>query len=52
MDYGKFNVDNLSPHVAEGIDGIRMAFHKKIDLILLRLDVKLLRRDTSSTFNQ
>lgn len=29
MDYGKFDVDNLRPRTAEGIDGIRVAFHKK-----------------------
>lgn len=30
MDYGKFNVSNLSPRTPEsGIDGIRLAFHKK-----------------------
>jgi len=29
MDYGKFNVDNLHPRTDEGIDGIRLAFHKK-----------------------
>lgn len=29
MDYGKFDVDQLKPKTADGIDGIRMAFHKK-----------------------
>lgn len=29
MDYGKFNLDKLQPRTQEGIDGIRMAFHKK-----------------------
>ena len=29
MDYGKFNIDNLGPKTDDGIDGIRMAFHKK-----------------------
>lgn len=29
MDYGKFDVDKLQPRTPEGIDGIRMAFHKK-----------------------
>ena len=29
MDYGKFNVDNLSKNNGKGIDGIRLAFHKK-----------------------
>lgn len=29
MDYGKFDVDKLTPRTENGIDGIRMAFHKK-----------------------
>ena len=29
MDYGKFNVDKLHRREAKGIDGIRLAFHKK-----------------------
>lgn len=29
MDYGKFNIDNLQNRTEDGIDGIRMAFHKK-----------------------
>ena len=29
MDYGKFNVDNLSLRTERSIDGIRLAFHKK-----------------------
>lgn len=29
IDYGKFNIDNLQPRTEEGIDGIRMAFHKE-----------------------
>ena len=29
MDYGKYNVDNLEFRVKDGIDGIRLAFHKK-----------------------
>lgn len=29
IDYGKFNVDNLSANDGSGIDGIRLAFHKK-----------------------
>lgn len=29
MDYGKFTVDNFNPRTENGIDGIRMAFHKK-----------------------
>lgn len=29
MDYGKFDVNRLQPRTKEGIDGIRLAFHKK-----------------------
>lgn len=29
MDYGKFDVERLLPWTEEGIDGIRIAFHKK-----------------------
>ena len=29
MDYGKYCIDNLQPRTENGIDGIRMAFHKK-----------------------
>ena len=29
MDYGKFNIDNLHDRTSDGIDGIRLAFHKK-----------------------
>ncbi|MDT2370756.1 aldolase catalytic domain-containing protein [Enterococcus faecium] len=29
IDYGKFNIDNLENRTENGIDGIRMAFHKK-----------------------
>lgn len=29
MDYGKFDVDQLQPCDGRGIDGIRLAFHKK-----------------------
>lgn len=39
MDYGKFDVDNLHLKSDEGIDGIRMAFHKKN-----RLDIPALGR--------
>lgn len=37
MDYGKFNVDLLQPREETGIDGIRLAFHKKnrFDMIAL-----------------
>ena len=29
MDYGKYDVDNLEARTTNGIDGIRLAFHKK-----------------------
>lgn len=29
MDYGKYDVNQLQPRTNEGIDGIRLAFHKK-----------------------
>jgi 4-hydroxy 2-oxovalerate aldolase len=29
VDYGKYNVDNIGPRTEDGIDGIRMAFHKE-----------------------
>lgn len=29
IDYGKFNMDRLQPRSEHGIDGIRMAFHKR-----------------------
>lgn len=29
IDYGKFDIDRLNPRSKNGIDGIRMAFHKK-----------------------
>lgn len=35
VDYGKFNMDKLQPKAECGIDGIRMAFHKKnrVDMV-------------------
>lgn len=44
MDYGKFNVDNLSPYVAEGIDGIRMAFHKKNRFDIIKAGRKIIEK--------
>lgn len=29
IDYGKYNIDNLKYRTQDGIDGIRLAFHKK-----------------------
>lgn len=37
MDYGKYNIDNLRARTPDGIDGIRMAFHKKNALDVIKL---------------
>lgn len=42
MDYGKFNVDNLQNRTKDGIDGIRMAFHKKNRLDVIDLGRKII----------
>lgn len=42
MDYGKFNVDNFGLREEDGIDGIRMAFHKKNRLDMIPLGRKLI----------
>ena len=42
MDYGKFNVDNLHPRTEEGIDGIRLAFHKKDRQAVISIGRKIL----------
>lgn len=42
MDYGKFNVDNLHNKIEDGIDGIRMAFHKKNRLDVIELGRKII----------
>lgn len=42
MDYGKFNVDNLQNRTEDGIDGIRMAFHKKNRLDVIELGRKII----------
>ena len=42
MDYGKFNVDNLGPKTEDGIDGIRMAFHKKNRKDIIELGRKII----------
>lgn len=34
MDYGKFDPNNLQPRTPDGIDGLRVAFHKKIVVTL------------------
>ena len=42
MDYGKFNVDNLGSKTEDGIDGIRMAFHKKNRKDIIELGRKII----------
>ena len=42
MDYGKFNVDNLQERIEDGIDGIRMAFHKKNRFDVIELGRKII----------
>lgn len=42
LDYGKFNVDHFAPKTDDGIDGIRMAFHKKNRQDMLPLGRKLI----------
>lgn len=44
MDYGKFNVDNLLPRSENGIDGIRMAFHKSNRLDVISMGRKIIDR--------
>lgn len=44
MDYGKFNVDNLHPRTDEGIDGIRLAFHKKNFKDMIPLGRKIIEK--------
>lgn len=44
MDYGKFNVDNLQPRTDTGIDGIRMAFHKKNCMDVIPLGRKIIEK--------
>lgn len=42
MDYGKFNVDNLQNRSSTGIDGIRVAFHKKNRMDIVSLGRKIM----------
>lgn len=44
MDYGRFNVDNLGPCTEDGIDGIRIAFHKKNRFDIIPLGRKLIEK--------
>ena len=42
VDYGKFNIDNLRDKTESGIDGIRMAFHKKNRKDIISLGRKII----------
>ena len=44
MDYGKFNVNNLGLRTEDGIDGIRMAFHKKNRYDVIPLGRKIIEK--------
>lgn len=44
MDYGKFDVDLLEPCDGSGIDGIRMAFHKKNRFDVIDLGKKVMEK--------
>lgn len=44
MDYGKFDVDKLAIRTENGIDGIRMAFHKKNKLDIIPLGRKIMEK--------
>lgn len=44
MDYGKFDVDRLQPCNETGIDGIRMAFHKKNWFDMIPLGRKIIEK--------
>ena len=51
MDYGKFDVDKLEKRTENGIDGIRMAFHKKIALISYRRGKRLWKKGINSMYS-
>lgn len=42
MDYGKFDVEQLQMRTKEGIDGIRLAFHKKNCLDMVKVGKQIL----------
>lgn len=44
MDYGKFNVDTLRDRTINGIDGIRLAFHKKNYKDMIPLGRKIMEK--------
>ena len=52
MDYGKFNVDNLQPAKPEGVDGIRLAFHKKDCRNIVSVGKKIWKRGISFSFSR
>ncbi len=44
MDYGKYDVDHFQQRTDDGIDGIRMAFHKKNCLDMIPLGRKIIEK--------
>ena len=44
IDYGKFDVNKLQPRMKNGIDGIRMAFHKKDRFNVIELGKKIMEK--------
>lgn len=44
MDYGKFDVDKLAVRTPDGIDGIRMAFHKKNRFDIIPMGRKIIEK--------
>lgn len=44
IDYGKFNIDNLEKKTESGIDGIRMAFHKKNRFDIISIGRKIIEK--------
>lgn len=44
MDYGKFNPDKLMPNDGKGIDGIRVAFHKKNCKDIIEVGQKIMEK--------
>ncbi|MCC8104669.1 MAG: aldolase catalytic domain-containing protein [Clostridiales bacterium] len=44
IDYGKYNVNELAPRSENGIDGIRMAFHKENYLDVVSIGRKIIEK--------
>lgn len=44
MDYGKFDIEKFGPKTDDGIDGIRLAFHKKNRYDIIPLGRKLIEK--------